>query len=147
MDTRCTRKVDGFPCRYELGHTQACDVDWARHYAQLEAKQIGSAKITRILEEARSLGLEVEVEVTEEDWPGGDTYRSVSATICRPRVEITNMLEQVQQSETIVVGWSWIVRNGVTPKMYHAVEYSLFTSGRKLTARTLGYAIRSMGEK
>jgi hypothetical protein len=32
----CHKKVDGFPCRYLLGHTQGCDVDWDAAYPDTE---------------------------------------------------------------------------------------------------------------
>src|SRR5690242_8158834 len=140
MDMRCTRKIDGFPCRSEIGHTQGCEVDFDRHYADLEAARIGSAKITRLLERARNLGLEVEVVVEESPWVGGDTYRSVKAEIRRPRAEATNALEQIQQSESLNIGWAWIVRNGVTPKMYGAWWTDRYSSD-KVQARHLTYRI------
>lgn len=145
MDTSCTRKVDGFPCRYELGHAQKCDVDFGRHYDALEAASVGSAKINRLIAQARSLGLDVDVDVAEEEWYEGCTNRTVKVEIARPRIEATNTLEVLQQAERLIVGWSWIVRNGNTPKLYSAREVS-YTGTRTIAASHLKYAVQSMGE-
>lgn len=36
----CPKKVQGFPCRFLLGHAQACDVDWNAAYP--DEKENGS---------------------------------------------------------------------------------------------------------
>lgn len=107
----------------------------------------GSTKIDRILDEARSLGLSVEVEVTDDPMYDGIVSRSVFATIAPADagVPATNGLELYNRSRRIYLGWYWWVGNGATPKLVSASSSSMGGS-HDMKARVVPYAIRQMKE-
>lgn len=110
-----------------------------------KGSETGSAKIDKIVDHARSLGLDV--EVTKDEKYGA---RYVDVSIRQHRTEVATALDLVRQSDWISLSFKTGETGStkpVAPKLVHARKYGYGSGeGRELKASEIAAWVKMMGE-
>lgn len=104
------------------------------------AKHTLSGKLNRWIDQAQDAGLDVTIEDT-----GGHGCDQFLVVIRRPRIEVTNGLEQYRQAESLYLSATRIKGKAAAFKV--RATYYTIVGDRQLLARVIPYRIDALAQE